>query len=104
MIKAYRLIRYDLPLHFVLVLTNWLPDNVPFMRFRGWLASFFLAECGKNLTLGRNITLYNPSKIAIGSNVYIAYGCWLSATEKIVIEDEVLFGPYCVLTAGDHTA
>jgi hypothetical protein len=40
--KLYRLQRFDWPLHFVLLFTNWLPDNVFFMNLRGFFASFFL--------------------------------------------------------------
>lgn len=102
MSKLYRLLRYDWPLHFVLVLTNWLPDNVPFLRLRGWLARLFLGECGSGFNLGRNVTLYNPSRIRIGNNVYIAYGCWFMAGETITIEDEVMFGPYCLIVSSNH--
>lgn len=101
--KLYRLVRYDLPLHFVLVFTNWLPDNVIFLRLRGWLASHFLGECGRNLRLGRSITFYNPLQMKLGNDIYIAYGCWFMAGEVIRIEDEVIFGPYCVTVASDHT-
>jgi acetyltransferase-like isoleucine patch superfamily enzyme len=99
--KFSRLIRYDLPMHFVLFFTNLLPDNVVFIRLRGRLASPFFKQCGKRLGIGRNVTFYNPSKISIGSDVYIAYGCWLSGSLKI--ENEVLFGPYCVVAPGNHT-
>jgi len=103
MIKKFlRLVRYDWPMHFVLLLTNWLPDNVIFLRLRGWLASHFLGSCGKNLRLGRNITFYNPSQISIGSDVYVAYGCWFMADEQIVLEDEVILGPYCVVVSAEH--
>lgn len=98
-----RNLRYDLPLHLVLAFTNWLPDNVPFLRFRGALASVFFGKCGANLRLGRNLTFYNPSRIAIGSDVYIAIGCWFMAAESIDIEDEVMFGPYCIVVSGEHT-
>ena len=98
--KFLRIIKYDLPLHIVLIITNWLPDNVFFIRFRGRLVSFFLKKSGKRLGIGRNVTLYNPSEIQIGNDVYIAYGCHLSG--KILIEDEVMFGPYCVVAPGNH--
>lgn len=101
--KLTRLFRHDLPLHFVLLFTNWLPDNVPFLKLRGWLASHFLGSCGSGLELGRNITFYNPSQIHIGNNVYIAYGCWFMAEEAIRLEDEVLFGPFCVIVSSNHT-
>lgn len=100
--KFLRLIRYDWPLHFVLLFTNWLPDNTPFLAFRGWLAHFFLGACGSNLRMGRNITLYNPSKVNFGKNIYVAFGCWFMAGDEINIDDEVLFGPYCVIVSSNH--
>jgi len=101
--KLRRLLRYDWPLHFSLLLTDWLPDNVIFLRLRGLLARPFFAECGHNLRLGRKITFYNPSRIRLGSDVYIAYGCWLMAGAEINIGDEVLLGPYCVVVSSNHT-
>jgi acetyltransferase-like isoleucine patch superfamily enzyme len=101
--KAYRILRYDWPLHFVLLFTNWLPDNVMFLRLRGFLASFFFKQCGQNLRLGRNICFCNPANTKIGDDVYIAFGCWFLGIEEISIESEVMFGPYCVLSDGNHT-
>ncbi len=98
-----RNLRYDWPLHFVLFFTNWLPDNVIFLRLRGTLARPFLGSCGANLRLGRCITFYNPSAIHIGKDVYIAYGCWFMGGEQIHIGDEVIFGPYCVVVSSNHT-
>lgn len=101
--KLLRLVRYDWPIHFVLLLTNWLPDNVIFLRLRGFLSGFFMGSCGENLRLGRNVTFYNPTGIHIGSNVYIAYGCWFVAGGQITIGNDVMFGPYVVISAGNHT-
>lgn len=101
--SLYRNLRYDWPLHFVLLFTNWLPDNVKIIRLRGWLASHFFKSCGSRLGLGRNITFYNPSKVVIGSDVYIAYGCWFSGGMGLEIEDEVLFGPYVTIATSNHT-
>lgn len=97
-----RCFRHDWPLHFVLLLTNWLPDNTVFLRIRGALARHFLGSCGPNLRLGRNITFYNPSKIHLGRDVYIAIGTWFMAGGEITVGDEVLFGPYCVLVSSSH--
>lgn len=101
--KIKRLLRYDWPLHFVLLLTNWLPDNVIFLRLRGSLASPFFGQCGRDLRLGRNLSFYNPSLISMGNHIYIAYGCWFMAGERITIGDEVLFGPYCVVVSSNHS-
>lgn len=100
----WRLLRYDWPLHLVLLLTSWMPDNVRILRLRGWLAHFFFRQCGRDLRLGRRLCFYNPSNIIIGSNVYIAYGNWFSAGDLIVIENEVLIGPYSVFSSSNHTS
>lgn len=98
-----RLLRYDWPLHFALLLTNWLPDNVVFLRLRGALARPFMGRCGSNLRLGRHVTFYNPSAIRIGRDVYVALGTWFMAGAPIEVGDEVLFGPYCAVVSSNHT-
>jgi len=95
-------LRYDLPLHFILLWTNWLPDNVIFLRFRGCLVKPFFAACGKNLRLGRHVLFNNPANITIGNNVYFAYGCWVSARGEITFSDDVTIGPYCAITSSNH--
>ncbi|MDA7927771.1 acyltransferase [Akkermansiaceae bacterium] len=99
-----RCLRYEWPLHLVLWVTGFLPDNVIVLRLRGWMAHFFFKSCGKDLRLGRNVTFYNPSNISIGSNVYIAYGNWFSAGDLITIGDQVLLGPYSVYASSNHTS
>lgn len=96
-------LRHTWPLHFVLLITNWLPDNVIFLKLRGRLARPFFKKCGSNLRLGRNVVFYNPANISIGKDVYVAYGSWISAGDEIEIGDEVLFGPYNVVVSANHT-
>lgn len=99
----WRLLRYDWPMHFVLLFTNWLPDNVIFLRLRGTLARPFFGSCGQNLRLGRNLVFYNPSRMFLGRDIYIAYGGWFMAGDTITIGDEVQYGPYCVTVSSNHT-
>jgi len=98
-----RCLRYDWPLHFILLLTNWLPDNVKILKLRGLLIHSFFGSCGKALEIGRNVTFHNPANIHLGNDVFLAYGCMLLATDHIWIDDEVMFGPYCVVISGNHT-
>lgn len=42
--------------------------------------------------------------MSIGDHVYIAYGSLFLADDQISIEDEVVFGPYCVLPSSNHTS
>ena len=103
MSKAFRLLCQEWPLHAGLQLTSWLPDNVIFYRFRGWLACHFLGSCTGDLRIGRNIVFYNERNVHLGQHVFMAYGCYLLADAQIWIEDEVMLGPYCVISAGNHT-
>lgn len=95
--------RYDWPLHLVMLLCAWLPDNVVFLKFRGWLARPFFLECGSRLLLGKNLYFYQPSRIRIGKNVYLAYGTVIIANHDIRIGDDVMVAPYCVISNGRHS-
>lgn len=95
-------LRYVLPLWFVLLLTNWLPDNRITISFRGKLAGRFIKKCGKNFTLGKDVTLNNPQNLIIGDNVYIAKGTWLNALGGLTLEDEVVIAPYVVISTLQH--
>ncbi len=101
--RIWILLRYDWPLHAILFLTNWLPDNVVFLRWRGYLVRPFFGKCGRMLNIGRNVTFHDPAQIHIGDFVHISYGCMFMAAHRISIDDEVMFGPYCVVTTGNHT-
>lgn len=96
-------LRYDWPLHFLLWITNGLPDNVIFLRLRGWLVKPFLGKCDGNLRIGRFVDIYNPSMLRLGRDIYIAYGCVFLANSEITVGDEVLFGPYAVISSSNHT-
>lgn len=101
--KLRRCLRYDWPLHFVLRLTDWLPDNVIFLRLRGFLAGPFIGRCGKHLELGRHVSIYNPEKLLLGENVYMAYGTVILAGAPIDLGSEVIVGPYTVMSSSNHS-
>jgi maltose O-acetyltransferase len=96
-------LRYDWPLHFITILTAWLPNSVTCYRLRGMLARPFFGSCGANFRMNRNIEFLNASSISIGKNVYIGTGCVFLAIGDIQIGDEVMFGPYVVISAAKHT-
>lgn len=100
----FQYLRYDWPLHFFLLMTNWLPDNVIFMRLRGALARPFFGSCGKHLTLERNLDFRYPNNIFLGEQVFIGVGSIFLAIGKIQIADKVLIAPYCVIATGNHTS
>ena len=97
------LIRYDFPIWLMGLLTNWLPDNRWTIRLRGWLFRPFIFQCGENFTIAKNVQLKSTNKLSIGKDVYIASGVWLNAMGELTIEDEVVIGPYVVISTGIHT-
>ena len=94
--------RYAIPLWFVQLLTNWLPENRITIRIRGALVALFLGKCGKNLQPARGVTFLNVSGIEIGNDVYIATGCWIDGMGGLVIEDEVKISPFVVIATTSH--
>lgn len=97
-----RLLKY-LWCHFVMLATDWLPDLKPVLWLRGALLHPAFKKCGRNLQVARRVTINFTNRLEIGSDVFLATGCWIHARGGIVLEDEVQIGPYAVLSSGDHT-
>lgn len=98
----YYQIRYNIPLNLFLRLTYVLPDNRFTVRLRGLIAKPFIKKCGKYLTIGADVTILNSYNLSIGNNVYLAKGGWYNALGKLTIEDEVVCGPYVVISTLRH--
>lgn len=95
-------LRYGLPVWIIMILTAWLPDSGPAVRLRGRLVSFWLPGRPRQLALGRDVTLLSVDRLVIGRNVYLAKGVWVNAIGGIRIEDEVVCGPYVVMSSNNH--
>lgn len=95
-------LRWVLPMWLVGLLTNWLPDNRATLSLRGLLAKPFIRRCGRGFQLGRDVTLLNSHRLELGNHVYIAKGSWLNALGGLVLEDEVVLGPYVVISTLQH--
>ena len=100
--RVFGYLRYDWPIFFLLWLTNGLPDNIAFLRFRGWLVTPFFGSCRGKLKVARNVVIQNPSKVLLGRDVYLGHGTCLLANDEIEIGDSVLIAPYCVLVSSNH--
>lgn len=100
MLKTY--FRYDLPLWFVWLISNWWPDLGPVPNFRGKLFSPFIGKCGKKFAVGRDVTLLAVDRLVVGDNVYLAKGTWLNAFGGVTLEDEIITGPYVVIASSNH--
>lgn len=87
---------------FVRLITYFLPNHPILMRFRGWLYSFMMKECGKNFQVTSSAMLVSLSGLSVGDNVFIAHNCVFIGT-NIIIGNNVLFGPNCTISSGNHT-
>lgn len=87
---------------FVRLITCFLPNHPTFMRFRGWLYSLMMKECGKNFQITSSAILVSLTGLSFGDNVYVAHNCVFVGT-NIKIGDNVLVGPNCTISSGNHT-
>lgn len=87
----------------VRLLTGWLPDAPPVMRFRGWIYSFGMKRCGPNFQVAHDVVLTAVETLEVGKGVYFANGCVVLGGGRIEIGDDVLFGPLNLVASGNHT-
>lgn len=95
-------IRYSIPVWLITILTMWMPDVGPVIRFRGLLISLFLPGRPKGLTLGRDVTFLSINRVRLGGYVYIAKGAWINGIGGVDISDEVVIAPYVVMSSNNH--
>src|SRR5690606_18520585 len=94
--------RYALPVWLITILMNWLPDNGPIIRLRGFFISIFLQGRPKKLLMGRDVTLLSLNRLELGNHIYIAKGSWINAIGGIKFEDEVVLGGVEVILFGGY--
>lgn len=82
-------------------LTKALPNTPMVMRFRGFLYSLMMKNCGRNFQVCSTAYINSLSHLMVGDNVYLAHNCVILGPH-ISIEDEVLVGPNTVIVSGNH--
>jgi len=81
-----------------------LPENEWGCRIRGAIHRPFLKECGRNLQVAQYAKLEHHNQIEIGDDVYIGHGSWISGLRGgVLLEDEVMLGPYVKMVSSNHT-
>lgn len=88
---------------FVMAITSFLPDVIPILRFRGFLLGWCFKSCGRNFQIASGVRITFSTMIDVGNDVYIAPCCWIQGIGGIALEDEVMLGPYTVLSTTNHT-
>ena len=89
--------------YFVMAITSWLPDLKPILKLRGFLVKCCFKRCGRNFQIASGVRVNYTSNIEIGRDVFIANYCWLQGVGGIILEDEVMLGPFTVLATNNHT-
>ena len=100
LIMMFRLV----PLRIAECIGQFFPEDSTGCKIRGYLYKPFLKKCGKNFQVSLRVKLENLNKIEIGDDVYVGYGSWLNGfKDGIILEDEVMLGPYVTIVANNHT-
>lgn len=86
----------------VRTITILLPNIPVFMRFRGFLYSLMMKQCGKNFQVTSSAILNPLAGIAVGDHVYIAHNTVVLGV-AVEIGNEVLIGPNCIISANNHS-
>lgn len=97
--RLITLLRYDLPMFLILTITNYIPDFIRMGSIRGALVRPFFRKCGKRLVVFRNVHIIHPSKISLGDDVGLGFFSSIEANEPVVVESEVMLGPFAKITA-----
>jgi len=100
--QIWQYVSREFPLWFIGLLTNWMPDIPLTCGLRGFLSRPFFKKCGCNFMYGSHVRFLSPHGLVIGDHVYIASGCWLGSKGEMILEDEVVIGPYCIIATGTH--
>lgn len=94
-------IRYALPLWLIALLTEWLPENRISQSLRGTLIGRVVGA-RSSLRVARGVNLVNVRDLAIGEGVYLGPYVWVNALGGVVIEDDVMLGPFVCIATTTH--
>jgi maltose O-acetyltransferase len=87
---------------FVRTLFFFFPDVPLLMRIRGFFYGLGMKRCGSNFQITHNAIIRGLENMELGRNIYFANNVLILATELLLIEDEVMFGPNVVAVNGNH--
>lgn len=79
----------------------FLPSKGKGLLKRGSIYAKLLKHSGKNLKISSGVNFFSPENVKVGKDVFIGFSSYLGAGE-ITLEDEVVIGPFCSITAGNH--
>lgn len=87
----------------ILHIITLFPDNRFGIRIRRIYYNNSLKYAGRNINIFSGALIYSPCRMQIGNNVSINHGSFIDPSEgEIIIKNNVLIGPYCILRAANH--
>ena len=93
-----------MPLRLLEVFGQLLPENSWGCKIRGAFYRPFLKQCGHNFQVALHAKLEHPGNIAVGNDVYIGHGSWISGLRGgVIMHDEVMLGPFVSMVSSNHT-
>lgn len=87
---------------YVGALVRWLP-GVEGLLLRGWFYRCLLQKSGKNLILYPSVYIIFSHRMIVGSRVAVNFGTYIDAGGMLEIGDNVMVGPYCVISTREHS-
>jgi len=66
--RIYLYVSRELPLRFIGMLTNWIPDTPLVCFLRGFFSYSFFKRCGRDFQYGAHVCLPTPHTIEMGDN------------------------------------
>jgi maltose O-acetyltransferase len=78
-----------------------IPANLGIAIRQAWYSKRF-KRCGKNLKIGEGVTILNPQNIECGDDVYIGGYNYIQAGGEVILESDVLLGPYVRIWTQNH--
>lgn len=100
--RLFNFFYYHILLHFLLLITELLPNLKVSNRIRGYLIKPFFKKCGKNFQIARGVTINMIRNIEIGDDVYIAHSVWINGAGGLKIDNNVIISPMAVVTTTKH--
>lgn len=88
---------------FIRTIMFFLPDIPVFMKLRGFFYGLGMKKCGRNFQVAHSSIINSLECIEVGDNVYFANFCNIIGNGTIRIENDVLFGPGVIVSAGNHS-
>ena len=80
---------------------SWIPGRIG-MRLRGLLYTPFLRSAGPGLKISEYVHIWHSKSLSLGRNCRLGRNNQINAVGEIQIGDNVMFGPYVMITSSGH--